>query len=227
VHVDQVVLAVPVAAPDAFQERPAAEDHAGPLREGLQQVELQAGQLHRPALETDLAGGRVNHEFAEAAHRPGRSVPGGGGSGPAEHRADPGDELAGGERLGQVVVGADPRADQLVDLLGAGGQHHDVGVAEGPDPPAGLDAVHPRQHEVQHDHLRLPRLGQLDALLAVVGGLDLEAVAFQVASDQADQRRLVVDHQRADRRGRLPAGLLSRSGWWPACGRPAARRCRA
>jgi hypothetical protein len=107
-----------------------------------------------------------------------------------------GRRVRGGRRLGEVVVGTDRQPDELVDLFGAGGQHDDVGVAEGPHLPAGLDAVHPGQHQVEDDHLGLEGLGQLDRLLAVAGGLDLEAVAFKVAGDQADQRRLVVDHQR-------------------------------
>jgi hypothetical protein len=155
-----------------------------------------------------------------------------GGAWAAPHRADPRDQLPRGERLGQVVVGADPQADELVDLLGAGGQHDDVGVAEGADAPARLDAVHPGQHEVQHDHLRLEGLGQRDRLLAVAGRGDLEAFAFQVAGDQPYQRRLVVDHQRPH--GRRPAHLVSAAGhrsltrwWWRACGPPAAPRSRA
>jgi hypothetical protein len=80
-----------------------------------------------------------------------------------------------------------------------------------------------------------PGLGQLDRALAVAGGLDVEAVAFQAAGDQADQRRLVVDHQRPERSGRLFAHRvtvvghwrLTRSAGWVACGLPAARRSRA
>ena len=41
----------------------------------------------------------------------------------AQQRLDPAQQLAQAERLGQVVVGAQLQADDLVDLLVTGGQH--------------------------------------------------------------------------------------------------------
>ena len=45
--------------------------------------------------------------------------------GPAQDGLDPRDELARRERLGEVVVGAELEAEQLVELVVAGGEHHD------------------------------------------------------------------------------------------------------
>jgi hypothetical protein len=57
------------------------------------------------------------------------STPLGGGlgraGGAAEDGAETGDQLADAEGLGDVVVGAGVEAADLVDLLGAGGQHDD------------------------------------------------------------------------------------------------------
>jgi hypothetical protein len=46
---------------------------------------------------------------------------------PSLERAEPGEELAGGERLRQVVVGAEAEATNPVPDLSGGGQHQDPG----------------------------------------------------------------------------------------------------
>ena len=51
----------------------------------------------------------------------------------AQDRPDPGDELARAERLGQVVVGAELEAEQLVQLVVAGGEHDHRQVRVAPD----------------------------------------------------------------------------------------------
>jgi hypothetical protein len=45
--------------------------------------------------------------------------------GPAQDRSDPGDQLARREGLGDVVVGPELEAEELVELVVARGQHHD------------------------------------------------------------------------------------------------------
>ena len=44
---------------------------------------------------------------------------------PAQHRADPGDQLARAERLGHIIVGAGLEAADPVALLAARGEHDD------------------------------------------------------------------------------------------------------
>ena len=120
------------------------------------------------------------------------------GARPAQHRLDARHQLARAERLGQVVVGADREADDLVDLLGAGGQHQDVGVRELADPPADLQAVDAGQHQVEDDQVRARVAGQREGGRAVAGRQDVVAVAFEVALDELDQVLLVVDDEDAD-----------------------------
>src|SRR6266545_3732435 len=93
-----------------------------------------------------VAHSRVDLQRAEAAQARCRVR----AAGAAQHGPHPGDQLPRGERLGQVVIGTHGQADQLVDLVALGGEHDDVGVAEGPDPPADLDPVDAGQHQVQH-----------------------------------------------------------------------------
>src|SRR5205814_10371080 len=105
VHVDDVVVAVPFAAPDAVQQLAAGEDHVRFGAEGVEQVELGPRQLDGHAVEADLPAYGVDGERADppSVHRRlGRP-----GAGAAQHRPDPGDELVRAERLGELVVRAD------------------------------------------------------------------------------------------------------------------------
>src|SRR5436309_2817365 len=73
-----------------------------------------SGRLERRPAEAQRAGRRVARRLGV-----------GGPVGPAQDGVDPGDELPGAERLGQVVVGADGQADEQVGLGVAGRQHED------------------------------------------------------------------------------------------------------
>src|SRR5450755_2001836 len=136
VHVDDVVVAEPVVTPDLCHQYPAPEDPTRRGRQRIEQVELDPGQLHRLSTDPDLPRMHVDHQIAEipelvAHHRL---------SWPPLHRLDAHRQLPGGERLGDVIVGADSEAEHAVEFLVTGGQHDDVGVAELPHPAAHLDA---------------------------------------------------------------------------------------
>ena len=74
-----------------------------------------------------------------------------GPSGPAHAGLDPGHELAGAERLGDVVVGSQLEAEHAVDLVVASGAEEDRRpVAVGPQPAADLDPVQAGQPDVEH-----------------------------------------------------------------------------
>ena len=73
----------------------------------------------------------------------------------------------------------------------------------GAQPPADLEAVHLRQHHVEHDEVE-GLLGEARERLAAVGRLhDLVAVALQRERQQRLDRLLVVDEE--DARGSGPA----------------------
>jgi hypothetical protein len=69
---------------------------------------------------------------------------------PAQQHLDARHELAGGERLAQVVIGSELETEHAVELLVARGQEDDrqlIGAAA--QPPAQLEAVHARHHDVE------------------------------------------------------------------------------
>lgn len=92
----------------------------------------------------------VQAEVPDRAHR---RVPAGedGGAWPAQQAADAGGQLLGGEGFGHVVICAHGEPDEGVDLVGSGGQLDHVGVGEGAQLTAYLDAVDPGHHHVEHD----------------------------------------------------------------------------
>ena len=59
-HIDHVVIAEPLCAPDALEQSLAAEDDARLGRECVEQVELDLRQLDRFTRAADLASARVD-----------------------------------------------------------------------------------------------------------------------------------------------------------------------
>ena len=114
---------------------------------------------------------------------------------PAQDRLHPGGHLPGAERLGDVVVGTDPQAHELVDLLGAGGDQDDVHVAEGPHLAQHLKPVNAGQHHVkQHQVGRV--LPHLADRRFPVGGLGHgEPFRFQVSAQHGTDVRFIVDNE--------------------------------
>jgi hypothetical protein len=201
VHVDHVVVAVPVAAPYEVAEHATGEDHRRLGRQGVEQVELDAGERDLVLGELDPARMGVDRQ---AAHDPRPAlVLARAGVGPAQHRPDPGDQLARRERLGDVVVGPDLEADHPVDLVVTRREHEDVGVAEGPDATAHLDAVEAREREVEHDQVRCPGFGRLDGIGAVDGGVHLVALALEQADEHLHELGRILDDEDPGRT-RLP-----------------------
>ena len=116
--------------------------------------------------------------------------------GAAQERLDPAHQLAQAERLGQVVVGAELEADDLVDLVVACRQHQDGRLGAGRAEPAqDLEAVDARQAHVEHDEVRRLARGELEPLLAGPGDGDLVALLLEGVLDAARDGELVFDDQ--------------------------------
>jgi hypothetical protein len=119
----------------------------------------------------------------------------------------PRDELAGAERLRQVVVGADGQADDHVGLGVAGCEHQDRHGAVVLDAPAHFEAVEAGQHQVEHDEVGVNPLAHVDAAGAVDRDLDDEPLTAEPRRDRLRDRCFVFDDD--DRAGR-GGGLRSR-----------------
>ena len=138
------------------------------------------------------AGARVELERADGEHgRPRRRAA-------PDQRAEPGEEHHERERLRQEVVGAGVERLGLVVLAVLGGEDQD----RRPDAlvaqrAAHLVAVHPRQQHVEHDGVVGALPGPPQAVVAVVGDVDVEALGGQAVGDRRREQLLVFDHQHA------------------------------
>ena len=124
--------------------------------------------------------------------------------GAPQQRADAREQLAGGERLGEVVVGALVQGRDLVRLVGAHGQDEDRRRHPGAQLAADLDAAAVGEHEVQHDEVRR-RVDRLHQRLVRRGGhVERVAARGKDGPQRAADLLLVVDDQ--DVRGPLGYG---------------------
>jgi hypothetical protein len=118
----------------------------------------------------------------------------GGADGARRPSAHPRDQLVEGERLGQVVVGAELQPiDPVIDARGRG-EHQDPGAAPG-ERAADLVAVHHRQVPVEHDHVVGGEAGLGQGGRAVVGDVHRQAGVAQSLGDLPGQRDVVFGHQ--------------------------------
>ncbi|OLB82132.1 MAG: hypothetical protein AUI14_01110 [Actinobacteria bacterium 13_2_20CM_2_71_6] len=183
--------------PDPFQQFLAGHHGTARLRQLLQDAELLAGQLQRLAGPGDRALGLVEDEIPDGQYRRGgrRRAP---AQGPY-----PRYQLVKGERLGQVVVGAQPQPLDPVGDGTAGGQHQHPGQRAGGDQ-IGADVV-PRytgQVPVEHHHVVPGDEGHLVPARPVVRDIDGHAFPAQPPGDRLGQIALVLHHQ--DPHARLP-----------------------
>ena len=117
--------------------------------------------LHRRARPgRSAAGPRRIAASPVRAHRPAA----------AERGPDAGDQLGHLERLAHVVVGARLEAHDDVDRVRAGREHDDRRRGLAADRAADLEAVEPRQHDVEQDEVRVVGAPALEPLVAVGRG---------------------------------------------------------
>jgi hypothetical protein len=147
-HPDHVGERVDVLVPRLLQQPLGRHDRALGPQQLLQHQELLVAQAERAAVAGRLAAGRVEPDAVPLQHRRGGPVR------PAGQRANPGDQLGQGERLGQVVVGAQLQTGHPVGEVAGGGQHQDAGQrAAGDQPAADLVAVYAGQLPVEQQHV--------------------------------------------------------------------------
>ena len=150
------------------------------------------------------------------------------GADAAQDRLDARDELARVERLRQVVVGADLEADDLVDVLVAGGQHQDrhVGASCGSRRQISIPSMSGSIRS------RMISAGASAATCVERGAAGRDgahgvAGVLQVERDERRDRRLVLDDQDRLRAGRPSASESDRPRSASACRARSGARARA
>ncbi len=191
--VDRPRLPVGVIAPQRLQQRLPAEDPSWARGQRAQQLELDVRQLHRRAAHLHRPAGEVEDDAVGADHVP--AVRLAAQRCPAEERPDAAPELTNGEGLRDVVVRPQLEADHLVQLVVSGREHDDRHGALGAQPPAHLEPVELREHEVEDDEVDPLRSEPLERLLAVPRLHDAEAVPLERIGEELLHGVLVVDKE--------------------------------
>ena len=134
-------------------ERIAWRENAlpGMPREVQQDAVLGGGEVQRLPEQLHLPRERVDLEVADLD----AGLLGGPAFDAAQDRLDAAHELARGERLGDVVVGAELEAEDAVDLVAARGQHDDGDVGGGAQVRAMSSPDLPGKHDVEDDEVGL------------------------------------------------------------------------
>ena len=181
-HVDDVGLRVEMVFPHVFEEHRAGYDLSRVAHQVFEQLELAPLQLDRPTVAHDPERQQVDAQIGDGQHGLDRGVA------PApRQRLEPGQELAKGKGLGQVVVapGAQP-ADAVVDL-GEGAQNQDrrlvAGLAQRLDDAEPVDAA--RQHAIEDQGVVPPRGGESERVAAVIGVVDRMPFLGQPLTDES------------------------------------------
>ena len=191
VHRDRAGIERGLVPPDAAHELVAPEDATRVAREEPEKVELLRREPHLDARLPDVPCRRVELDIAEGETL-GRCLAGACAPRTVRTRAA---SSRGGERLRHVVVRAELEPDDAIGLLTARGQHDHGQLRVRADPPAELQAVRARQHDVEDDEVRRLALDDRPRVVAVVGLERRVPLALEVALDDLAHDWLVVDDE--------------------------------
>src|SRR5262245_31309155 len=195
VDVDHVALRIEVEPPDVLGQHGPRQHAAGVAQEVLEQRVLARRQLDAAGPAPHLAGAGVEREVGQPEDRRGRAA-----SAPKED-AHAREEFLEGERLAQVVVGAEIEARDLV-AHGVPGREHEHGHAQAflADRLEHAEPVALGQHDVEHDEIPGRAVdGTLDPGGSVAGDLDGMPFLLEALADEARDLSVVLDHQNPHR----------------------------
>ena len=113
----------------------------------------------------------------------------------AQDRIHPRDQFARAERLCHVIVAADLKSENAVDLLVAGRQEQDRRIRRLPDLAADFEAVHLRHADVEHDEFVDFAVELAQRLLAVLRGGNRHSGFFKREAHDVTDMRVVIDDE--------------------------------
>ena len=205
-----------VVAPDLVEKLRAVEHLPRPAREVRQQIELPGGERDLASADAHAALAGLDPERAPFDRLAGARIPGAGRLGgeglhAPEQRLHPRLELAHAEGLGEVVVRAHLQPEHAVELGRLRGEHQDRHVAgQGADLAADREAVHLREHQVEHHEVVAPAGRERQAALPVGGDVRLAPDVAQVQPEEIGDLAAVFDDEGAMRgHGRNDASFPS------------------
>ena len=181
---------IEVVAPD-LREQPLAADHLTlMLEQVVQDAELAIRQLGRHRTEASLAAREVEHERPRAHDVAVFAL-----FRAAELHVDARDQLVEGERLAQIVGGAEAEAAQLRRQVRARRHDHNRELGSAFELVQHAEAVDPRQEQIEQDEVVGVALRALQTLAAVARSVDRKTLRFEPSCEEPEDPRLILDHQ--------------------------------
>ena len=168
----------------------------------VQKLQLLGGRVHLLAVHQQLVAVQIDDQLVKDQLLL-RIV---GDLAAAEDGVDARHELLHLEGLDQIVVGSHLQTGNAIPHVAFRREHDDGGLALFTDVGADRPAVHDGQHDVQQHHVRRLLVVFLHRLAAVVGTAYLEALFFQIHTDQIGYIAVVLDHQNVASHRRFPPG---------------------
>ena len=177
-----------------------------------EQVVFAAGQRHLDLVGVDQAApGRLQRPVGEAVGSGDVRSPAAALVGPAQHRPDPRQQLAGVKGFWQVIVRTQFEADDTIRLLAHRGQHDDRHVGHRAEPAREVEPGFAGEHQVEDDELVVAGRPGAACLPAIPRRGDAQPMLLQEAREQVADFPVVVDQQ--DMRGRFHCGVILRCLW--------------
>jgi len=133
---------------------------------------------------------RIERQGA-AAQNGGFRVP----TGSPENGFHPFDKLARTERLDHVIVGADGKSDDAVDLLGPRGQHQHRHLRDLAQFAAEIGPIHAGQVEIEHHETRVGFGSQAQPFASVMGDQRGKPRIAEITLDQRRDIAVVLDNE--------------------------------
>jgi hypothetical protein len=192
-HIDGAGLEIATLAEDVLEELGARDDTILVAVEPADDADLARGEGDAVVAAHDdhareIDDGAVDLDFVEGVA----------GGGAAAEDADAGEELAGGEGFGDVVVGAFHEAADLVVLGAARGEHEDGSARTGgAEAAADLHAVESGEHQIEDDEIERIAEAGLEAGDTIADRGDLVPVVVEEVHDSIAETGFIFDHEHA------------------------------
>jgi hypothetical protein len=173
-----------------IQKLPASENLGWLRGQKSQQIELSSREFDRRAAHRNHSPSRVDLQALELhgnrGRRPGRTT---------HNRSDPGHQLAGGERLHYVIVGAHLQSTDSIDFLRPSGEENHGQVTPLSDFLQKVESRHSRQHQIEHNQVGVKLVQKSAGGLPLGRSLDAVPLSSQITSHHFSHSSLIVDEQ--------------------------------
>ncbi len=117
-----------------------------------------------------------------------------------QDRMDTGDHLGWFERLGDVVVGTEPKSEQGIDLIGERCEHDHWPLAFGTQCLQDIETILTGQADIEQDERRVDASCQLQANAPITGMKRLKTILLQIQLQDLGDLKLIFDDENAGRR---------------------------